>query len=120
VLPDGNVYGVDMGLWRSIPNGHSPTTRTLLNIPGRYGVVWIPFTACVCTSVDGIRDAKSKSAGRRTCDKYDHDVSRAVFFVGAGAGGSLVRLYGSLSERIRVGWLRGGCGNQLGQPARLT
>ena len=27
-------------------------------------------------SVDGIRDAKSKSAGRRTCDKYDHDGSR--------------------------------------------
>jgi hypothetical protein len=63
VLPDGNVYGVDVGLWRSIPNGHSPTTRTLLNIPGGYGVVWIPFTACVCTPLTGSATPKARVLG---------------------------------------------------------
>jgi hypothetical protein len=57
-------------------------------------------------SLDGIRDAKSKSAGRRTCDEYDHDVSRAVFFVGVGAGRSLVR---PMAASLNVSAL-GGCG----------
>ena len=34
VLLDGNVYGPDVGLSGSISAPHSPTTRTLLSLPG--------------------------------------------------------------------------------------